>query len=65
MKKYFLINIVLMVLIGCSVGPDYTRPTVTVPSDFKELKGWRKRSPAIRKSGQSGGKYSMIPYSIR
>ncbi|MFZ1981905.1 MAG: efflux transporter outer membrane subunit [Smithella sp.] len=45
MKKYFLINIVLMVLIGCSVGPDYTRPTVTVPSDFKELKGWREAQP--------------------
>jgi len=45
MKKYFLINIILMVLIGCSVGPDYTRPTVTVPSDFKELKGWREAQP--------------------
>jgi NodT family efflux transporter outer membrane factor (OMF) lipoprotein len=45
MKRYFLINIVLMVLIGCSVGPDYTRPTVTVPSDFKELKGWREAQP--------------------
>jgi NodT family efflux transporter outer membrane factor (OMF) lipoprotein len=45
MKKYFLINIILMVLLGCSVGPDYTRPTVTVPSDFKELKGWREAQP--------------------
>ncbi|MGA9111735.1 MAG: efflux transporter outer membrane subunit [Smithella sp.] len=45
MKKYFLINIILMVLIGCSVGPDYTRPTVTVPSDFMELKGWREAQP--------------------
>jgi NodT family efflux transporter outer membrane factor (OMF) lipoprotein len=45
MKKYILINIVFMVLIGCSVGPDYTRPTVTVPSGFKELKGWREAQP--------------------
>ncbi|HUN54261.1 MAG TPA: efflux transporter outer membrane subunit [Smithella sp.] len=45
MKRYFLMNMVLMVLIGCSVGPDYTRPTVVVPSDFKELKGWREAQP--------------------
>jgi NodT family efflux transporter outer membrane factor (OMF) lipoprotein len=45
MKKIFLLNIVLIVLIGCSVGPDYTRPDVTVPADFKELKGWREAQP--------------------
>ncbi len=45
MKKYFLLSILLMALIGCSVGPDYTRPTVTVPADFKELKGWREAQP--------------------
>lgn len=45
MKKLLLFNIVLIVLIGCSVGPDYIRPDVTVPSAFKELKGWREAQP--------------------
>jgi NodT family efflux transporter outer membrane factor (OMF) lipoprotein len=45
MKRSFLLNVVLMALIGCSVGPDYTRPDVTVPAEFKELKGWREAAP--------------------
>ncbi|MGV8059175.1 MAG: efflux transporter outer membrane subunit [Smithellaceae bacterium] len=43
--KRLLLAIVLMALIGCSVGPDYTRPDVTVPAAFKELKGWREAQP--------------------
>ena len=45
MKKIFLLTIILAALIGCSVGPDYTRPDVTVPANFKELKGWREAQP--------------------
>jgi NodT family efflux transporter outer membrane factor (OMF) lipoprotein len=45
MKKIFVLTIVLAVLIGCSVGPDYRRPDVTVPANFKELKGWREAQP--------------------
>ncbi|MEN6320952.1 MAG: efflux transporter outer membrane subunit [Syntrophaceae bacterium] len=45
MKKIFLFIIALIALIGCSVGPDYTRPDVAVPAGFKELKGWRKAQP--------------------
>lgn len=46
MKKLFLLNIIILVaLTGCSVGPDYRRPDVTVPSAFKELKGWREAQP--------------------
>jgi NodT family efflux transporter outer membrane factor (OMF) lipoprotein len=31
---------------GCSVGPNYHRPTVTSPSSFKELSGWKQAEPA-------------------
>ena len=44
MKKIFLF-LILIVLTGCSVGPDYTKPTVAVPADFKEIKGWKEAQP--------------------
>ncbi len=31
---------------GCSVGPNYHRPTVTTPSAYKELSGWKQAEPA-------------------
>jgi NodT family efflux transporter outer membrane factor (OMF) lipoprotein len=37
---------VLMGLTGCMVGPDYHRPAMTVPSGFKEAKGWVRAAPA-------------------
>lgn len=45
MKKLCFLSIVLMALTGCSVGPDYIRPTAAVPAEFKELKGWREAQP--------------------
>jgi NodT family efflux transporter outer membrane factor (OMF) lipoprotein len=48
MKKLLIFNILLMFLVmifGCSVGPDYKRPDAPVPSSFKELKGWRQALP--------------------
>jgi NodT family efflux transporter outer membrane factor (OMF) lipoprotein len=30
---------------GCSVGPDYKRPTVAVPAAFKEDAGWKVAAP--------------------
>ncbi len=31
---------------GCSAGPDYARPSVTVPSRYKETAGWKIARPA-------------------
>ncbi|MGA2782893.1 MAG: efflux transporter outer membrane subunit [Smithella sp.] len=48
MKKLLVLKIllvILMVISGCSVGPDYKRPDTPVPSSFKELKGWRQALP--------------------
>jgi NodT family efflux transporter outer membrane factor (OMF) lipoprotein len=30
---------------GCAVGPDFVRPTVETPADFKEWKGWKSAEP--------------------
>ena len=48
MKKLLMLKILLVILMlisGCSVGPDYKRPDAPVPSSFKELKGWREALP--------------------
>jgi NodT family efflux transporter outer membrane factor (OMF) lipoprotein len=48
MKKLLVLKILLVILMmisGCSVGPDYKRPDAPVPSSFKELKGWRQALP--------------------
>ena len=48
MKKLLIFKIllvILMVISGCAVGPDYKRPDAPVPASFKELKGWREALP--------------------
>ena len=47
MKKLLIFKILFVILVipGCSVGPDYKRPDAPVPSAFKELKGWRQALP--------------------
>ena len=32
-------------LAGCTVGPDYVRPTAAVSESFKEIKGWKQAQP--------------------
>jgi NodT family efflux transporter outer membrane factor (OMF) lipoprotein len=36
----------LLLLNGCLVGPDYHRPPVPVPTEYKELAGWTVAAPA-------------------
>lgn len=31
---------------GCMVGPDYTKPEVLVPADYKEANGWKVARPS-------------------
>jgi NodT family efflux transporter outer membrane factor (OMF) lipoprotein len=33
-------------LAGCTVGPDYVRPGVETPAEFKELAGWKRAAPS-------------------
>jgi NodT family efflux transporter outer membrane factor (OMF) lipoprotein len=35
----------LGLLVACSVGPNYHRPTAAVPSGYKEFKGWKVAAP--------------------
>jgi NodT family efflux transporter outer membrane factor (OMF) lipoprotein len=39
------VAITLPILLSCTVGPDYQRPTANVPAEFKELKGWKIAQP--------------------
>ena len=34
-----------LLLAGCTVGPDYVRPTAAVSDGFKEIKGWKQAQP--------------------
>jgi NodT family efflux transporter outer membrane factor (OMF) lipoprotein len=43
MKKLPLL--LLAFVAGCAVGPDYQRPSVEAPAEFKEMKGWRAATP--------------------
>ncbi|MDP0947285.1 RND transporter, partial [Klebsiella pneumoniae] len=33
-------------LSACAIGPDYKRPDVTEPVQFKEAQGWRQATPS-------------------
>ncbi len=40
------VSTVVVLLAGCTVGPDYVRPDVATPAEFKESGGWRAATPA-------------------
>ena len=35
----------VLMLSGCTVGPDYIRPAAIVPAQYKEAKGWKLGTP--------------------
>ena len=39
------IAFVFAFLAGCAVGPDYVRPQIEAPAQYKELQGWRQAEP--------------------
>jgi len=43
MKRFAVVIVALTA--GCMVGPDYKRPDAPVPTQFKELAGWRQSQP--------------------
>jgi len=44
-RKTLAVSLALL-LGGCMVGPDYQRPQVNVPTQYKELPGWTAATPA-------------------
>ncbi len=58
MKMNKLTPVLLALLLsGCAVGPDYHRPTVNVPTQYKEAKGWREAMP---QDAQSKGEWWAV-----
>ncbi|MBB3228101.1 NodT family efflux transporter outer membrane factor (OMF) lipoprotein [Luteibacter sp. Sphag1AF] len=43
-RKALVVSL-LWLLHGCMVGPDYHKPQVSMPADFKETPGWSKAQP--------------------
>lgn len=43
---------------ACMVGPDYVRPQVSTPDEFKEVKGWKQAQP--RDSGLPGNWWEVF-----
>ena len=39
------IVVLVVLLAGCMMGPDYRKPEVAAPAQYKELEGWRQASP--------------------
>jgi NodT family efflux transporter outer membrane factor (OMF) lipoprotein len=42
---FVLVSLFTVSLTGCTVGPNYVRPKIFVPSVFKEQKGWKTAQP--------------------
>jgi len=40
-----LLAIVGLMLIGCAIGPNYSPEPAPVPTEYKELKGWKRANP--------------------
>lgn len=55
MKKVSLV--LLLLLSGCAVGPDYQRPSASVPLHYKEAKGWQRATP---QDDQSKGEWWAV-----
>lgn len=55
MKPY--LPFIVLLLAGCSVGPDYQRPSMTMPVHYKEARGWQ---PATPRDAQSKGEWWLV-----
>src|SRR4029077_2833935 len=36
----------ILALTGCTIGPNYSREAAPVPTNYKELKGWKRAAPS-------------------
>lgn len=55
MKPY--LPFIVLLLAGCSVGPDYQRPSMAMPVHYKEARGWQ---PATPRDAQSKGEWWSV-----
>ncbi len=45
MNVRIISTLIYALLAACTVGPDYVRPTMPIPANFKEIKGWKQAQP--------------------
>lgn len=45
LKSQLLTVIACLPAVACTVGPDYKRPAMPVPAEFKEIQGWKQAQP--------------------
>ncbi len=43
--KIFTPVMLVLLLSGCTLGPDYQRPAIAMPVHYKEAKGWQQATP--------------------
>lgn len=49
--KYSLLSLFFLFTSGCSIGPDYQRPSLSIPATFKEApEGWKVAQPQDEKN---------------
>ncbi|SEM45508.1 efflux transporter, outer membrane factor (OMF) lipoprotein, NodT family [Pseudomonas sp. ok272] len=45
-SRLLSVSLCVAMLSACAVGPDYQRPTVAEPAQFKQAEGWRQANPS-------------------
>ncbi|NBA97683.1 efflux transporter outer membrane subunit [Pseudomonas sp. R5(2019)] len=45
-SRLLSLSLSLLMLSACAIGPDYQRPEVSTPAQFKQADGWRQAQPA-------------------
>lgn len=45
-RPFACLTAVGLILAGCAVGPNYSRPSVTTPVAYKEVEGWKAAEPS-------------------
>ena len=45
-RSFAAISIIALTLTGCTIGPNYSPEPAPVPTQFKELKGWKRARPS-------------------
>lgn len=45
-SRLLSLSLSLALLSACAIGPDYQRPQVAEPAQYKEAAGWRQASPS-------------------
>jgi len=45
-RSYLGLLTLSLFLVGCAIGPDYQRPELSTPAQFKQIEGWTQAQPS-------------------